>query len=458
MFDWDAKVYWNRTENDQIKTYHTSTTAGAASAAGMPGNKVSGCIGEHRGYLLDTVGVDVNNTSRFEFGDWRNAITYGLDAFQDDVVTSDLRGNSNITTPGGMRTVSGGFVQWKENYCTCSRRSARFATTITSWTRQHVSPAATACRRRSPSALTPVAVLTPYVSYAEGYRAPSITETLIAGACRATGGDSFFRCPSGTPGPGADSTFCFLPNPNLRPEVGKNKEIGLNLKYNDIFTSGDSFRGKFNLFRNDVDDYIDLVASARRSRFRRAARSRSSSSIRTSRMPGSRVSKPRRCMMPACWYRRCLRLLSAWQERATNIGLYSIPPQKITTTAGVRLLDRTLVLSVLWTSAVAIGLRLLWLAAGYQFFDGLNLGSSMCLRGAGDVRVPALLVLPVSLLLFVPLAHAFTFAPGQGWVSFLPQFGWGAVGGWIAVLIYVMVLGTTLFLRWRSRAWQKIRL
>ena len=26
LFDWDAKVYWNRTENDQIKTAHTSTT------------------------------------------------------------------------------------------------------------------------------------------------------------------------------------------------------------------------------------------------------------------------------------------------------------------------------------------------------------------------------------------------------------------------------------------------
>jgi multidrug resistance protein, MATE family len=82
----------------------------------------------------------------------------------------------------------------------------------------------------------------------------------------------------------------------------------------------------------------------------------------------------------------------------------------------------------------------------------------MCLRGAGDVRVPAALVLPVALLLFAPLAHAFTFAPGGGWVSFLPQLGWGAVGGWVAVLIYVMVLGTTLFLRWRSRAWQRIRI
>ncbi len=109
-------------------------------------------------------------------------------------------------------------------------------------------------------------------------------------------------------------------------------------------------------------------------------------------------------------------------------------------------------------TAVALGMHLLWLAAGYQFFDGLNLGSSLCLRGAGDVRVPAALVLAVSLLLLVPLAHSLTFAPGQGWVHFLPQFGFGAVGGWVAVLIYVMVLGSTLFLRWRSRAWQAIRI
>lgn len=109
-------------------------------------------------------------------------------------------------------------------------------------------------------------------------------------------------------------------------------------------------------------------------------------------------------------------------------------------------------------AAVALGTRLLWLAAAYQFFDGLNLGSSLCLRGAGDVRVPAVLVLPISLLLLVPLAHALTFAPGEGWVNFLPQFGFGALGGWVAVLIYIMVLGSALFLRWRSRAWQRIRI
>jgi MATE family multidrug resistance protein len=108
-------------------------------------------------------------------------------------------------------------------------------------------------------------------------------------------------------------------------------------------------------------------------------------------------------------------------------------------------------------AAVALGTRLLWVAAGYHFFDGVNLGSAMCLRGAGDAVVPAALVIVMSWLLFVPLAHAFTFAPGQGWVQFLPQLGWGAIGGWIAVLIYIMVLGSTLFLRWRSRAWWRMR-
>ena len=109
-------------------------------------------------------------------------------------------------------------------------------------------------------------------------------------------------------------------------------------------------------------------------------------------------------------------------------------------------------------AAAGLGIRLLWLAAAYQFFDGLNLGSSMCLRGAGDVRVPVALIFPVCWLVFLPLAHILIFAPGQGWFHFLPQLGYGAVGGWAAVLVYVLMLGMTLFLRWRSRAWQRIRL
>jgi MATE family multidrug resistance protein len=109
-------------------------------------------------------------------------------------------------------------------------------------------------------------------------------------------------------------------------------------------------------------------------------------------------------------------------------------------------------------ATVALATQLLWLAAAYQLFDGLYFGAADCLRGAGDATVPAILVLPVSWLIFVPLAHSLTFSPGQGWVSFLPQLGWGAIGGWLAVVIYIVLLGTTLFLRWRSAAWQNIKI
>jgi hypothetical protein len=32
------------------------------------------------------------------------------------------------------------------------------------------------------------------------------------------------------------------------------------------------------------------------------------------------------------------------------------------------------------------------------------------------------------------------------------------VGGWSALNIYIVTLGLVLFIRWRSRAWQRIRI
>lgn len=106
-------------------------------------------------------------------------------------------------------------------------------------------------------------------------------------------------------------------------------------------------------------------------------------------------------------------------------------------------------------ATVARGCVLLWIAAGYQLFDGLNLSSSACLRGAGDVFLPSIMVLVLSWGFFVPLAHVLSFKPGTGWVDWLPQLGFGAVGGWVAALAYICCLGCMLFLRWRSGAWRR---
>lgn len=109
-------------------------------------------------------------------------------------------------------------------------------------------------------------------------------------------------------------------------------------------------------------------------------------------------------------------------------------------------------------AVIRLGATLMWVAAAYQLFDGLNLACSFSLRGAGDATVPALCVLVLSWLVFVPLAHMLSFAPGGGWVEGLPQFGLGALGGWLAALSYIFLISMVLLLRWRSGAWEQIRL
>lgn len=109
-------------------------------------------------------------------------------------------------------------------------------------------------------------------------------------------------------------------------------------------------------------------------------------------------------------------------------------------------------------AVVSLSSTLIWMAACYQVFDGLNLGSSFCLRGAGDVRVPAVLVAVLSWGLWVPLTHVVTFGPGQGWIGFLPELGYGPIGGWAVCVGYAIALGVGLWLRWQSGAWRKIRL
>ena len=72
--------------------------------------------------------------------------------------------------------------------------------------------------------------------------------------------------------------------------------------------------------------------------------------------------------------------------------------------------------------------------------------------------IPALIVLGCGTLLFLPLTHYLTFAPGHGWIDGVPGRGLGAVGGWSAILVYVVAIGTALWLRWKHGAWKLIRL
>jgi hemoglobin/transferrin/lactoferrin receptor protein len=228
VFDVDGNVYWTRTTTDQVKL------DGLPPAFGGIGNN-----GDTRNFTIDTVGIDLHNTSRFDTGPVRHALTYGVDGFRDKV---DSSGFGVVFTPSGERTVSGAFLQLKSNVADWVEiiSAARYD-------RYELSGGGVSTEgdRLSPKitvGLTPIAWITPYVTYAEGYRAPAVTETLVAG----------FHPVSFAP-------FLFIPNAGVQPEVGKNKEAGVNLRFNDIFTKGDALRAKANVFRNDVENYIDLV-------------------------------------------------------------------------------------------------------------------------------------------------------------------------------------------------------
>ena len=343
-FDWNVSLYGNRTDNDQVKTYNNRiTTGGGVCTLANPGNNISGCVGDRRSYSIDTVGIDVNNTTRFNFGDWRNALTYGFDAFQDEVTTADARGNSNVTTPGGDRVVSGGFVQLKQNYSSWLEIVSAVRYDRYSLDSNKVSSGGDRFSPKITIGITPVAGFTPYVSYAEGYRAPSITETLISGGHATGGGPALFVCADGTSG-----LFCFLPNPNLRPEVGKNKEAGVNLKYDGIFSAADSFRGKVNVFRNDVDGYIDLVASAPvATAFGSFSQFFQYQNLQHARIEGVEAET---LYDAGGWFVGVAGHLMRGKNTVTNVGLATITPRKVTTTAGMRLLDRRLILSAQWSS------------------------------------------------------------------------------------------------------------
>jgi hemoglobin/transferrin/lactoferrin receptor protein len=234
-----ARYSFSQPENPWLdlhaSAYITSTDTQQELTAGNPAQ-----IGDRRFFKIRTTGFDLHNTSRFDLGAAQIAVTYGVDMFQDRVSTFDPTGSGSASTPSGRRTVGGGFIQ---NHLTFGMFDVIGAVRYDRYELEGGNTKASG-ERFSPKitlGFRPIEGIQFYSTYAEGYRAPSVTETLISGL---------------HPAPAA---FTFLPNPNLRPEVGKTIEAGMNVSFDEVFTAGDRLRGKLSVFRNDVTDFIESV-------------------------------------------------------------------------------------------------------------------------------------------------------------------------------------------------------
>ncbi len=96
---------------------------------------------------------------------------------------------------------------------------------------------------------------------------------------------------------------------------------------------------------------------------------------------------------------------------------------------------------------LALGRPLLLLGALYQLLDATAIIADGALRGAGDTRWPFVVETALGWGMMVPLAYFVGVSLGHG-----------LTGAWLAATLHILVLSTTLVLRFRSNAWQAIRI
>ncbi|MGE0769831.1 MAG: TonB-dependent receptor [Hyphomicrobiaceae bacterium] len=200
-------------------------------------------------------GFDVSNVSLFRLGGIKVRSEYGYEYFHDEVdsINSTLVPGRGVN-PSGESSIAGAFSSTKFSYgifdfitglrydqftlkgsgsvaandpiglptgpFTVDRDEGRF------------NPKVTLAARLSPW-------FTPYITYAEAMRAPTVSETFMGGNH-----------------PGAGPAQSFFPNPFLDPEIQKGWEIGFNTAVEHVFTARDLLRFKANYFNNDVENYI----------------------------------------------------------------------------------------------------------------------------------------------------------------------------------------------------------
>lgn len=99
-------------------------------------------------------------------------------------------------------------------------------------------------------------------------------------------------------------------------------------------------------------------------------------------------------------------------------------------------------------AVIAVGVKLMLVAAAFQVFDGLAITLVGVLRGAGDTVWPGI----------ATIVLAWIFILGLGWslATFAP--GLESTGPWIGAAMYVIALGVALGYRFASGKWKQGRL
>lgn len=97
-------------------------------------------------------------------------------------------------------------------------------------------------------------------------------------------------------------------------------------------------------------------------------------------------------------------------------------------------------------AVIGLGTRLMIFAAIFQVFDAFTISYQNALRGAGDTKWPAI----------VGASQGWGIMIGCGALAGWLRPQWGPYGPWTFATLYVVVVGTTFWLRWRRGEWESL--
>lgn len=272
LIDLRVNGYLNRTESKWKTT---------------PGSSIVVTTYDGRVMTTNALGLDVSNTSKWDFGKYGLKLDYGVEYYRDD-----FSGNSTAdANPDGVSGVGGGFVQATLAagmfefipglcYDLYSMKSSGTTGNIPTdyWSVHDNVTGNTTIRLTPPSnaqinnparytitthpfdvpwrgdfdidetkfklnpkftlAAKPLEWLQIYGTYEESFRAPTVNEMFFGGSH------------------GSGVNAAFVPNPGLVPEEARGWEIGANILRDGVFTAGDSLRLKAAWYEKDVENFI----------------------------------------------------------------------------------------------------------------------------------------------------------------------------------------------------------
>lgn len=264
LIDLNSDLYWTRTENHQFRPERRNAS-GAVTTDSFDNH-----------YTLDTAGADISNRSNILFDDVgdglsRVSLDYGTELFRDKAkTTAELGGLGGHgaayqvlgSTPSGKRNVYGGYVNatygWNDMFSlTGGLRYDRYDLNGDAFWCETVAASGNLCsaggtpldidlaeNKLSPSfgaSIMPIEGVQFFANYRQNMRAPTIQEAMLSGDHIGNVGIPFYS------------------NANLKSEQSETKEIGVNLKFNDVVQKGDGFRAKFAYFRSKIDNYTTIA-------------------------------------------------------------------------------------------------------------------------------------------------------------------------------------------------------